>query len=54
MHWACNLGDEEWAEALAGGDMRAPKPPAVDVQAMYVGASGVQAYEEFESFLEAD
>lgn len=48
--WARGLSDDRWAFALAGGDSRAPPPPPAEIQSMFVGSSGIPAYEECKVF----
>jgi SAM-dependent methyltransferase len=50
FEWARDLNDEQWAAALAGGDHRAPAPPPPEIQSMFVGSSGVSAYDECKVF----
>jgi SAM-dependent methyltransferase len=50
MNWARDLDDQAWAQALAGGDSRAPPMPSEAVQSMFVGSSGVSAFKEAAAF----
>lgn len=50
FEWAAQLSDDDWANALAGGGENVPAMPPADVQAMFVGSSGRDSFNEASIF----